>query len=518
MRFRRVGGAALAGAALALAAVLPAAHAATQPGDYSDSQYRVHDQDNMSRSSWRHAHLFTDAGYESAFVPVAADTWLQSKGFQAEGARSGRIYTGAGNTLVGGSVGDPRNQNLEPGGVVNQQVFFLSRTGAKLTGHVWWNTRIGGQAPGVVITTGSIQGHEHMYWWAAKALAARGFQVFTWDVQGQGDSEGTGHAPGDATPTTDGVPSQQNGNFDNGTVDALEFFLSTPSAPYSPPGWSRADVTAAKNQASANGEAITWINPLWDRLDHSRLGLAGHSLGASAVSEIQQCANRRAATRLPVCDGRQFPIKAVVAWDALSTPANPNGDAFIPAVPAMSLQADGYFMNPTPATTAPDPDAHMAALGSWKSAGVPVYQATIRGGIHNEFIQVPYVSMGTRYGTDFAEFYTLAWLERYVIGDTRATASLLAGPRDETDYRATPLPWATAVGSANQTGLNNPWNAHHFSVRYRSGWYLPDAPNGVPRSVRDIRAWAGLTRVGDWKGANADLVDSDMAPLAPAAG
>src|SRR4051794_21477777 len=184
MNLRRVGSAALVGASMALAAVLPAAHGAT-PSDYSDAQYRFHDQDNMSRSTWRHAHLFTDPAYEEAFVPVAADTWLQSKGIQAEGGRSGRVYTGAGNALVGGSVGDPRDQNLRPDGVVDQQVFFLARTGAKLTGHVWWNNQISGRAPGIVITTGSIQGHEHMYWWAAKALAARGFEVFTWDVQGQ---------------------------------------------------------------------------------------------------------------------------------------------------------------------------------------------------------------------------------------------------------------------------------------------------------------------------------------------
>lgn len=502
----------LAGA-VALVALVPGVRAATAGGDYSDPQYAYHDQENMARSTWRHVHLFTDPGYEAAFVPVAADTWLQGQGIQAEGVRSGRVYTGAGNILVGGSVGDPRTQNLDPNGVVDQQIFFISRTGAKLTGHVWWNNLSRGPEPGVVITTGSIQGHEHMYWWAAKALAARGFAVFTWDVQGQGESDGLGHAPGEATPTANGVPAQQNANFDQGTVDALEFFLSTPSSSYRPPGWSSAQTGAARAQASANGEAINWSNPIWDRVDHSRIGLAGHSLGAFAVSEVQQCANADAATHLPICDGRQFPITAAVAWDALSTPANPNGYHFVPAVPAMSLQADGYFMNPEPATTAPAPDSHLtSALDTWKSARVPTYEATIRGGIHNEFIQVPYVSLGTRYGTDLAEFYTVAWFERYVMGDRGATAALINGPRDDRNYAASPLPWATAIGSADETGLHNPWNAHHLSVNYRSGWYLPDAPVGVPVSVRDIRAWAGLSPVGDWKGANRDLVDSELPP------
>ena len=467
----------------------------------------------MSRSTWRHTHLFTDPGYEAAFVPVAADTWLQAQGIQGEGLRSGRVYTGAGNVLVGGSVGDPRDQNLHPSGVVDKQVFFLSRTGAKLTGHVWWNNQVRGPEPGVVITTGSIQGHEHMYWWAAKALAARGFEVLTWDVQGQGESEGTGHAAGDPRRDANGVPAQQNANFDQGTIDALEFFLSTPSSLYTPPGWSGLDVAKARQESSANSEAVDWVNPIWDQLDRARVGLAGHSLGAYAVSEVQQCADPKAVLHLPICDGRTFPIKAAVAWDALSTPPNSNGYPFTPAVPAMSLQADGYFMNPEPALTAPDPNAHLTTgLDTWRQAKIPAYEATIRGGIHNEFIQVPYVSMGTRYGTDFAEFYTVAWLERYVAGDKAATNSLVTGPRDDRNYAASPLPWATAIGSADETGAYNPWNAHHLSVNYRSGWYLPDAPKGIPSSVRDIREWAGLSGVGDWKGANRDLVDSQLPP------
>jgi alpha-beta hydrolase superfamily lysophospholipase len=58
-----------------------------------------------------------------------------------------------------------------------------------------------GPFPGVVITTGSVQGSERMYWWLAQDLAERGYVVLTYDVQGQGTS----------------------------TKDAIDFFLSTPS-------------------------------------------------------------------------------------------------------------------------------------------------------------------------------------------------------------------------------------------------------------------------------------------------
>ena len=487
------------------------ARAAGPLGDYEDQAYARHDVDNVSRSTWRHTHLFTSPDYEAAMVPVAADTWLQGQGTQLEGLRSGRAYVGAGNILVGGSVGDPRVQNLFPDGVATTGVQFLSRTGAKLSGHVWWNARATHAAPGIVITTGSIQGHEHMYWWAAKALAAKGFSVFTWDVQGQGQSDGLGHAPGSSVPTTDGVPAQQNANFDQGTVDALEFFLSTPKAPYAPPGYDAAAVSRAKAAAAANDEHIDWVNPLSNKLDHTRLGLAGHSLGAFAVSEVQQCSDRSTVwSKLPICDGRSFPIRAVVGWDALSAPANANGVPFTPAVPGLNLQADGYFMNPVPSSTAPDPASHLAAHKVWTAAGLDTYSATIRGGIHNEFIQVPYVALGTRYGTDLAEYYTVAWLSRYVAGDRASTAALLAGPRDNTAYTSSPLLWPTAIGADYGTGPSNPWNAHHLSARYLSAFSIHDGIGRRARLVQatDLRAAAGLSRVGDWPGANADSVDS----------
>ena len=40
-----------------------------------------------------------------------------------------------------------------------------------------------------MITTGSVQGSERMYWWLAQDLAERGYVVLTYDVQGQGRSE-----------------------------------------------------------------------------------------------------------------------------------------------------------------------------------------------------------------------------------------------------------------------------------------------------------------------------------------
>src|SRR3954469_22091357 len=110
-------------------------------------------------------------------------------------------------------------------------VLFTARNGATLSGHVW-ATRAGpASRPGVVITNGSVQADEQMYWYAAQALAKAGYVVLTFDPQGQGQSDtfGEGGDRGEGAPAqTDGRP------FFDGTEDALNFFFSTPSHPYVP--------------------------------------------------------------------------------------------------------------------------------------------------------------------------------------------------------------------------------------------------------------------------------------------
>jgi hypothetical protein len=156
-----------------------------------------------------------------------------------------------------------------------------------------------GPFPGVVITTGSVQGSEQMYWWLAEDLAERGYVVLTYDVQGQGTSETLPHqgkiadlpycdlaappSPGEQTPCP-GLPAQQTSNFVYGTEDAISFFLSTPARPYPNPAAGSATVNA--------------YNPQWRSFDRSpdlhsvtpgrttRLALVGHSLGALAVSYV----------------------------------------------------------------------------------------------------------------------------------------------------------------------------------------------------------------------------------------
>jgi hypothetical protein len=210
-------------------------------------------------------------------------------------------------------------------------VSFTNRYGALLEGDVfsplpgatdpYTGKTLTGPFPGVVITTGSVQGSERMYWWLAQDLAERGYVVLTYDVQGQGRSETLPHQNEQVNalpfcnpfaPPADeeqggcpGVPFQQPSNFVYGTIDALDFFTATHDKPYKNPAGSDQPVNA--------------FNPLWKLFDRSpdkrtvtpgrstRIAIIGHSLGASAVSQVQGT-----DPRVETVDWREF------AWDPVT--------------------------------------------------------------------------------------------------------------------------------------------------------------------------------------------------------
>ena len=473
-------------AILGLFAALPAS-AEGHYGDYSDAEYRQHDLDNYFRARGKTIYQATTPGYWAAFAGAGAHSVTQAQSNQVEDARYGRLYTGASQYVPTFGVGDPEAYSS----VTYRRVAFLSRTGAKLQGHLW-GTEDPGPRPGVVITTGSIQGSNQMYWWAARALAAAGYNVLTYDVQGQGQSEGVGHEPGSPAPTREGVPFQQSANFIDGTVDAMRFFLSTPRSPYVPVGWSKSDVAAARE--AAEGERLDWSNPGYGTLDRDRLGIIGHSLGASAVSAVQQCSDEGDVWRkTEICHGESYPIRAVVGWDALSS-----DEDITPVVPAMDQLADGYFLSPTLAPTAPDPNDNLGGWQRWRKAGVDVFSVTVRGGTHLEWSQIPGHGPATRYGADLAAYYTVGWMDRWVSDDDQvrraAYKGLVEGPT------ASP---------------KKPWSANHFSARRYSAMTLSrpgtEGTSAAPAvDVVDLRKWAGRSKVGDWKGANEDKVGSEL--------
>src|SRR3954449_6948995 len=108
-----------------------------------------------------------------------------------------------GQLVPGWNGGNPYRANWSGQRGLMQQVRYTNRYGALVTGDVfaplpgardpYTHERLHAPYPGVVITTGSIQGSERMYWWLAQDLAERGYVVMTYDVQGQGRSETLPH-------------------------------------------------------------------------------------------------------------------------------------------------------------------------------------------------------------------------------------------------------------------------------------------------------------------------------------
>jgi hypothetical protein len=268
-------------------------------------------------------------------------------------------------------------------------VAFTNRYGALLRGHVYaplpgardpyTGAALSGPYPAVLITTGSVQGSENMYEWLAQDLAERGYVAMTYDVQGQGTSETLPH--GQCCP---GVPSQQLGNFTTGTEDALDFFTSRAN-PYR----SSLDLTRDPHPAT--------------RGRTTRIAIVGHSLGATAVSQVQRT-DRRVAT--------------VVALDKLSSADTR------PAVPALAVQSE-YFFEPTPALSAPDPGRERGTgYDAWRRAGVDSMLVVPRASTHLEYTDIPLVLPASRYGQDLTSVYVQRWLDRYL--KHRSAAPLLA--------------------------------------------------------------------------------------------
>ena len=184
-----------------------------------------------------------------------------------------------------GCAGDVRLYDWEAKGYgIVKKVLFTARSGATISGRVWATKAGPAKRPGIVITNGSVQAPERLYWFAAQTLAKAGYVVLTSDPQGQGQSDERGEAPDE----NEGSPAQTDGRpFFDGTQDALEFFLSTPKSVYKPrPSCDSGTSHAPKqNRRVASGLNAAY-NPLWQLLNPKKIGLAGHSFGAAGVSFV----------------------------------------------------------------------------------------------------------------------------------------------------------------------------------------------------------------------------------------
>lgn len=291
---------------------------------------------------------------------------------------------------------------------------------ARISGRVWaphgW-TPGDTTLPGVVIENGSVEAPETLYWWFAQQLVRAGYVAMTFDPRGQGRSDLQ-------TPTGGQGSNVDSTVFYTGMVDAVDFFRSSPTQPYAH------NVTCAGSYPTV----VTASNPFFDRIDPTRLGIAGHSLGAAGVSAVQGYPGSR--FQIPNPDGSN-PVDVVLAWDGLGL--DPDGP---PRVPAMG-QSSEYGLTPHPFTSSPDPESKKTAYDAYRDAGIPVFVFTIQGSSHYEWSLIPTfpttswcpdMSTGSclgGWGHPMAEHYSLAWMDRWLklpgeVGYADADARLLA--------------------------------------------------------------------------------------------
>ena len=392
---------------LATSALLLAAPAAS--AQLFDPAYEAR---NFSKTNER-AAIHSTPEYKALLADVSTRNLAEALAIQA-GDPERRF---AGQNLCWsygeGCAGDARLYGWEERGYGQvEPVLFTARNGATLSGRVWWTRAGPAKRPGVVITNGSVQAPETLYWFVAQALAKAGYVVLTFDPQNQGRSDQRGEAPDE----NEGYPAQSDGRpFFDGAQDALDFFLSTPAAPYAPrPSCNSGTSHRPKHDRRVAAGLNAAFNPLWAMIDTGRIGIAGHSYGAAGVSYVGQ---------------RDPRVKAVVAWDALSRPVADRVEGCVddaeraPAPitkPALNLTAD-YYIPPAPNTSQPDFEAKAAVSREYSAAGVDTGSIAIRGGTHYEFSWIPDPAFGAALrGADLTTWYTTAWLDAYVKGDPTA--------------------------------------------------------------------------------------------------
>jgi dienelactone hydrolase len=377
--------------------------------------------------------IYDTPQYQAQLGVVSLNNFTNALATQA--ADPGRFFTddlcwNQGN----GCAGDIRLNNWATNGYgLVRPVLFTARSGATLSGHVWATVAGPANRPGVVITNGSVQADEQMYWYAAQTLAKAGYVVLTFDPQGQGQSD----TYGDGADRNEGAPAQTDGRpFYDGTEDAINFLVSTPQHPYEPvKSCSTGTSHAAKQDARVRAGFDAAYNPFWQLLDPSQIGLAGHSYGAAGVSYIAQWDPR---------------VKAVVAWDNLGgpgprdaqvpgghggsqtigeagCPADPSARTSVPITkPGLGISAD-YGLPPAANTSLPDPNAKSTWSHNYSAAGADSGELIIRGGSHLDFSWIPNQAFGASLrGPDLTDWYTTAWFDKYLKHDPGADARLLS--------------------------------------------------------------------------------------------
>lgn len=372
-------------------------------------------------------------------------------------------------------TGDVRFYDWDGTAGTRTPVLYTARSGATISGNIWATEEGPDQRPAVVITSGSVQAPETLYWGLAATLASHGYVVMTYDTQGQSRSD----TMGEGADQNENVPAQQPSNFVDGTEEALDFMLSTEADPYVPRDSCTSGTSHADKQERRVADGLNAaFNPFSELVDDDRIGVAGQSLGAAAVSFAGQKDPR---------------VDAIVGWDNLRGAEKLSDCASAPDTrtdapitkPALGISND-YGITQTPFSSDPDPQQHNGAFLDYRAAGVDSMQMNIRGGTHFEaafipgsFTPIP-LGAATLRGNDLAAWYTTAWFDKYVKcpGAANPTAC-----EEKADARLLTDRWRDDAPGAAVDQNSDP---NVFSFYFKSRFDFVDA-GGTEQVCDDVR-------------------------------
>jgi dienelactone hydrolase len=360
-------------------------------------------------------------------------------------------------------------------------------TGAHLNARLYWPNGPG-PFPGVVVIPG-LQAYNEIYAWLGEGLAESGYMVLIPDPQGQGSSEALPHNPNGSincsgTPSVP-VPPSASGLLNTGCPNfltndvpevqsALDFLVSTPRFP---------DLDGGA-PTSGNARGTLPYNPEWQLLNRSEIGVAGHSMGAVAVTTAGQKDSAGHSTNL-------WPVKAVVSMDNLGGKVASGVKIH---VPALYFDVDYPFpsvLAPQNPLTPPNPSEYINdAFSQTVQAGVDSMVIVPRASTHYEFDYLPFPSslQASRYGERVAFYYILAWFDKYLdhnivrgghSATQRLTATYFDGSADASSIGAGTFNAAAALADpTNPAAGNVPYTiagkciSNLLSFYYQSAYWL----------------------------------------------
>ena len=203
------------------------------------------------------------------------------------------------------------------------------------------------------------------------------------------------------------------GNNVQSVIDATDYFVSTPTNP---------------NPSNPNE-----YNPWWDRLDRTRLGIAGHSGAGGLTIVVGNTLSCNQSPKPDPCFSAAVPFDpAFGSLDGipLQTPTMiqvadyagnisalvPGARAVNSALPLPLLTFLPFAPNTIRHTKpTPEPGSKYTYFDSFKAAGVDTMQVSVRATTHIDWGR-PSGGTFSTYGEMVAIYYALAWFDEYLKG------------------------------------------------------------------------------------------------------